>query len=539
MKRFLILTAAAALTLSLCSCAAGDALKNAGNSFLGIFSSEETQSTEAPGTEEAAPQEQVSNDINIGVYDFDTYDPLNTASPTVRDMCGFIFEPLFSLDGEMRTVPVLAESCEASGDGMTLTVHLKQNVLWHDGSVFCADDVVYTVNRLRAGTANYGRLAETIASVYAADANTAVIGFTRPAPDAAALMIFPIVKNGSVFGNSRDDRVIGTGPFYMEGQSGRDEYRLAVFEGYHSGRAALDSVYVSFIPDKEKYISLFNANEINIATSETLDMTSFMPKGNAGVQDFVSNDMTFLGFNTADAMLGDAKTRRAVSMLIDRDSIATHIYFSRAEAADYAINPQSWLNFDTRDKLRADAQGAAMLLREAGWQTDGDGRYYKEQGRRSVYFKVSILVNSDSPQRAAAAEDICGRLRTAGISAAVEECGYEEYSRRIGSGNYQLFIGETEIPPNNDLTELAGSGGNYFGYANAEIDTLLTQMGTVTLENDVKAVSIALYEKLREESPFAPICFAKKSVVSGAKLKQGVSPSISGYVRDTEKWSVR
>lgn len=537
MKKILTLAAAAALAVSLCSCAAGEAIKNAGDSLLDFFSAEEAESTEAPT--ETAPQEQVSNDINIGVYDFDTYDPLNTVSPTVKDVCGFIFEPLFSLDQEMRTVPVLAESCEKSSDGMTLTVRLKQNVLWHDGSAFGAADVVYTINRLKVGTANYGQLAEAISSAYAADANTVVIGFTRPVPDAASLLIFPIVKSGSEFSGSRDGTVIGTGPFYMAGLSGRDEYRLAVFEGYHGERAVLESVYVSFIPDKEKYISLFNANEINIATSETLDMTSFMPKGNASVQDFVSNDMTFLGFNTTDTMLADAKTRRAVSMLIDRDSIVTHIYFSRAAAADYAINPQSWLNFDTREKLRADAQGAAMLLREAGWKTDEDGMYYKDQGRRAVYFRVSILVNSDSPQRVETANNICERMRTAGISVSVEECGYEEYMSRIQSGDYQLFIGETELLPNNDLTPLAGSGGNYFGYANEEIDTLLTQMGTVTLESDIKAVSIALYEKLRDESPFAPICFSKKSIVSSAKIKYGVSPSISGYVRGTEKWGVQ
>ena len=85
-------------------------------------------------------------------------------------------------------------------------------------------------------------------------------------------------------------------------------------------------------------------------------------------------------------------------MLIDRDTIVTHIYFSRAQAADYAMNPSSWLNFDTRAKLSDDMQGAETLFREAGWRPDANGIYYREMERRLVYFQVEILVNRDSPQ---------------------------------------------------------------------------------------------------------------------------------------------
>ena len=110
---------------------------------------------------------------------------------------------------------------------------------------------------------------------------------------------------------------------------------------------------------------------------------------------------------------------------------------------------------------------------------------------------------------------------------------------RIEAGNYDMFIGETKLLPNGDLTSLVGSAGNYFGYANAEVDALLAQMGTVTLESDIKAVSISLYEKVRDESPFAPICFAKKSIVTSAKIKYGVNPSDTGYVRAAESWGVK
>lgn len=537
MRRLFTAVIALAAAICLCSCAAGDAIRNAGEAVAGIFAENETEPTEAPT--ETEPAAEVTNDICIGIYDFDTFDPLNTASATVKDACGFIFEPLFDVDSSYKASPRLAESIEISSDGLTLAVHLRQGVIWHDGTELTSADVVYTINRIKGGTTNYGELAAPITTAYAQDTYTVLMALSRPVPEAAAMLSFPIVKNGSTFSNSPDGSVVGTGPFYMAGMSGENEYRLAAFDAYYGGRAKLDSVYISMIPDKDKYISLFGANEINIATSETLDMMTFMPKSNAKMTDFVSNDMTFLGFNTGNAVFADADTRRAVSMLIDRDSIVSHVYFSRAVAADYAVNPQSWLNFDTRTKLVDDAQGAVTLLRGAGWKTDANGSYYRDQSRRRIYFEAEILVNEDSAQKVAAAEEIASKLRTAGIAASVDECSYEEYLSRIEAGNYDMFIGETKLLPNGDLTSLVGSAGNYFGYANAEVDALLAQMGTVTLESDIKAVSISLYEKVRDESPFAPICFAKKSIVTSAKIKYGVNPSDTGYVRAAESWGVK
>ena len=44
--------------------------------------------------------------------------------------------------------PSLAESWEHSGDGLTWTFHLRDDVRWHDGTPFTAHDVEFTFNRI-------------------------------------------------------------------------------------------------------------------------------------------------------------------------------------------------------------------------------------------------------------------------------------------------------------------------------------------------------------------------------------------------------
>ena len=522
------------LAAGLCSCAAADYISSAVGRLTS--SADEKPNEDGESAEDDTARE-ISNDITVGIIDYDTFNPLWTASQTVKDVCGFIYEPLFGIDSTMRTMGVLAESYIIGADGASLIIKLKQGVLWHDGTELCADDVIYTVNTIREGNTRYTSFTEPITGIWKEDNYTVCVSFSRSVPDSVSLFIFPIVKNKSLYSGKQDFIPVGTGPFRYVSSNGATY--LEAFEQHHDGRAQLDRVNIEFLTDLGKYRSLFNANELDMADSEMLDMSTFMPKSNSNVTDYTSNTMVFAGFNTSNPKLSGALTRQAISLLTDRDEIVTNIYYSRAVASDYAINPQSWLSFETRTKLRADTWSAAQLFAQDGWTADSRGIYYKQIGGKLTYLTVSVLVNSDSGQRVAVAEQLAQWLNGNGIIAKVNACDYKQFNAMIAADNYEMFVGETELLPNNDMTGLAGSAGNYFNYADSETDTLLWQLGTVQLESDVQSVSNRLYERIHTETPFAPICFLKKSLVTGAKIKSGFNPSIQGFVRETEKWTVK
>ena len=226
-----------------------------------------------------------------------------------------------------------------------------------------------------------------------------------------------------------------------------------------------------------------------------------------------------------------------MSRIIDRDDIVNGVYFTRARSSRYALNPSSWAAFDESSRLHSDKEGAIELLTSAGWTADANGSFYKP-GKKAAYFSIRILVNSDSPERVRIAETIAGSMDLIGLRASVDKCSPQSFATRISAGNYDMFIGETELLPNGDLTPLAVTGENSFGYSSAEVDALIAQQSIVTREADIKNVDRALCEKLYEDCPFAPICFMKKSMVTSAKLKSGVDPSVGGYVRDTVHWSI-
>ncbi|MCH5212308.1 MAG: hypothetical protein J1G06_04780 [Oscillospiraceae bacterium] len=517
MKKLLSIITACFLVLSLCSCSVIESFKNAMNGS-------ETQTGAESSTEN--DDSEITNDITVGVTGLDEYNPLTTESESVRDICGFIFEPLFGLDESGRTVSMLAASYTVANNGKSITINLRQGVTWHDGTEFSSRDVLYTINMIRGGGTNYDKFAEPIAGASATDSSTVVISFSRPVPCAAALLTFPILKSGTA-------GIVGTGPFYYDGG------KLTAYEGYYGGRAKIDTINIMEIPDREKYLSLFNASVIAFAGSDMLDMTSYMPKGNAKVYDYVSNDMVFAGFNTKSPVFSDKPARQAVSQIIDRDRIEKRIYYSRAQASEIALNPASWMELETKSKLKSNDAGVQDALKGGGWTADENGTYKKETEGRLIYFSVNIIVNSESDERVKIAEEICGKMNTAGMKTAVIKCTPEQFDYRVQTGDYDMFIGQTELMPNNDITPLVSSDGNSFGYSDETVDTILSQLSALQYDEEVQAVCRELYNKIAEDVPFAPICFMKKSIVTIAKIKDGVQPSMEALVRDTHNWRVK
>lgn len=84
-------------------------------------------------------------------FDLKTGDPGRTYEPTGLIIGKAAYETLLTFDGSdvTKPVPLLAESYELSKDGKQLTLKLKQGATFADGSPVTADDVVFSLTRVR------------------------------------------------------------------------------------------------------------------------------------------------------------------------------------------------------------------------------------------------------------------------------------------------------------------------------------------------------------------------------------------------------
>jgi peptide/nickel transport system substrate-binding protein len=138
------------------------------------------------------------------------------------DLSRLIFSSLLIYDKDHQLVGDLAENYEISEDQLTYTFYLKQNVKWHDGESFNADDVVFTVSSLQDPEFK-SPLRRRFTGVVCEKIDDYTVKFTLKEPFAPflSMLIFGIIPEHLWYSipaanadlNELNKKPIGTGPW--------------------------------------------------------------------------------------------------------------------------------------------------------------------------------------------------------------------------------------------------------------------------------------------------------------------------------------
>ena len=141
-------------------------------------------------------------------------------APSFTDLlrASLVYEKLTEINTDGELIPSLATSWEASDGGRTWTFQLREGVTFHDGKTLDAEDVVYSLNRVRdpaLGSASQSLLGD-IESIEADGPNTVVVRLSTPVGQLPATMSvrhMVVVPAGATDFNNQS---LGTGPFKLE-----------------------------------------------------------------------------------------------------------------------------------------------------------------------------------------------------------------------------------------------------------------------------------------------------------------------------------
>lgn len=519
----------------LSSCSAGSFKDRVKENLRGITEEFKTKDEDGKGT---VAEKSVTDGISIGIQDPDTLNPLLTQNETVRDAMELIFEPLYELDEKRAVVGVLAEGSTRLNNGLTYEIKIKNDVKWHDEKDLTAYDVAYTINQILGGKTSYTAQLSDVASCTAIEDKVVRITLKRAVPNFTALLTFPVVKNHSDMTVNANYIPTGTGAYKFRGKTGTDKYILDAFGLYHNGVAAVPVIYIKIAPDKDKYRTMFETSETDIMTDCYIDLTEYMPKGKIAFHDYISDDLTFIGFNTSHPQISSAKTRAAISHMVDKDDIVSTVMYSRGIPCDTPINPQSPFCPQERASFPSNHDDAVAGLSNDGWEADQEGAYRKNVNNTAISLKLELLTDDDSAKKVRIAEKVKDQLERSGIKVTIEKEKYERYLARIRSGEFDMFIGEKTIPQNQDMSGFIGSGANYFMYASPDMDAAIAKTAAAADDDQLRSAYAELATKMKAEEVCIPLFFTKSSVFTGSRVNNGVHPSSVCPYRVSNIWSI-
>ena len=107
----------------------------------------------------------------------------------------------------------------------------------------------------------------------------------------------------------------------------------------------------------------------------------------------------------------------------------------------------------------------------------------------------------------------------------MEKLSWQDYTSRLTSGDFDLYLAETSMTADFDPEPLIGRGGilNYGRWSDGETEGLLAAFRAAAGAERREAAG-ALYARLAQEAPIAPICFKDQSVLTQWGQVGGLTP---------------
>ena len=464
------------------------------------------------------------------------------------------------VDGDY--VPLLADSCELSADGLTLTYKLHEGVMWHDGTPFTAADVVMSYDAQGdpdTGSSYTGSFTDTVASYQAVDDLTFEVTmldtFARVVAFGNTLTpIMPAHIWGDVAhadwtadgGSNGTDpsRVVGTGMMkFQEWQQGTSA-TFTKNADYWDDVPNIDTYVFRLYPDATSAVEALLAGEIDSFENPDAADVETIEAGGITVQTYDSYRFGFYGYNMDPAktpLFQQAEVRKALFYALDRQSIVDNIQLGYATVAN-GTQPTLSVAY-APDEIETvygyDPDMAIQLLETAGWTVGDGGIRVNSDGVRLAFEVMYSAGSTASDQMVAYMQDAWSQVGAEMTPNAVD---FSTVLVPTITGTYDYDIAFLGFIWDyaGDQTPMFGSnaygpGFNFMRYSNPEYDQ---KAAAANVEQDSDARRQLLVDAsniANDDLPVGILYFTKdRFAINTDRVQNYNANALAGYL-----WSVQ
>ncbi len=326
------------------------------------------------------------------------FDPaLFTAGTTFDASSHPIYNRLLEFEtGTTNVIPGLAESVEASDDGLEYTFKLRQGVKFHSNDEFTptrdfnADDVIFSFmrqkddghpyNQISGGTWEYFKgmgMPELVESIEKVDDYTVKFTLTKPeapfvanmAMDFASILSAEYADAMMAAGTPEklNTAPIGTGPFSFVAYQKDAVIRYAQNADYWKDPAAVENLIFAITPDASVRYQKLKAGECHIMPyPNPADIQAMKDDADINMMEQEGLNVGYLAYNTTMEPFDNPNVRKALNMAIDKNAIIDVVFQGSGQVAKNPIPPTMWGYNDAITDDAYDPEAAKAMLEAEG-----------------------------------------------------------------------------------------------------------------------------------------------------------------------------
>jgi len=322
----------------------------------------------------------------------ENYDPHQTTSGEVAKVTNQVYDQLIQFEPGSGGALTEGLATEWNLEGTTASLTLREDVQFHNGEAFTAEDVKATIRRFTDSESDYYlgdenrsgygpfTFGDWVESVTVESKTELSIELTQKfAPFLRNLAMFAaaILSKSQIeeLGASPDDQTAlgtdpkGTGAFeFDELDNGNERLRLTANDDYWGEGPNVDAVIFKTIGQNSSRIQDVINGDSHI--TDNLDSQSSQQAQNASAASLKQKDginVGYMAFNMERVeAFRDKRVRQAVSYAVNTKAIVDDIYEGFARQADQPLPPGVMGRAEDIDPYPQDMEEAESLLEDAG-----------------------------------------------------------------------------------------------------------------------------------------------------------------------------
>ncbi|MDF2771556.1 MAG: ABC-type transporter, periplasmic subunit [Geminicoccaceae bacterium] len=481
--------------------------------------------------------------------DLESANPLVTVHPLSRQIQRFaLFVTLARYDTLLAPEPYFASRWEWNAVRDRLTLHLRGDLSWHDGTPTTARDVAFTIDAARDRATGYPRHADlaTVAATSAPDDSTIVITFASPPPGFPAVLCELPILPAHLLGNVPRAEMrraefnfspVGNGPFrFLSREPGRRWVfgRSANFPPSLGGPAAIERLVVAVVDEPTTKFAGLVSGELAIAGIAPTMASLAARDPSLRVVSYPVLFSNAVVFNASRPPFDDSRVRHAISSAIDRQRIIDGALAGYATPAVGPVPPDNplALEFPASQPKSADS-----LLDAAGWKRGADGR--RMRGGRPLAFTLLTVGSGDN----AVEQLLQADMRGIGVTMEIRQLEFGAFlaeARATPKRFDALFSG---IPGDLSLSYLAamfdsrlkGGALDYAGYHTSALDSAFNRVTGARSPDELRVAWHSVQRILQEDAPVAWVYHSRGVQGVTARLA-GVRMDLRGEMPTVAEW---
>lgn len=460
----------------------------------------------------------------------------DSASSTITT---WLFNGLLKYDKDGNIITDLAKSYKFI-DNKTLIFKLREDVKWHDGNSFSADDVIFTYEKIldpKVFTPLKSNFTE-VENVKKIDNYTIEVKYKRAYFKALVIWMVDIVpkhileKQKDIMTSSFNKKPIGTGAYKLREFKNGTDIELFANEDYHEGKPNIQNLHYRFLPDPNTSFLMLKQRQLDVGGLTPLQIDRQIDdefKQNYKIVESPSFSYTYLGFNLRNEKFKNPKIREALSLGINREQMVDILFFGHGQICNGPFLPGGFAFNEKVPQIKQDIKKAKQLLKEAGFDKNNP-------------FSFELVTNTGNDTRINAAQILQYQLSQIGVEVKIRVMEWQAFLNTVVHPRkfesvllgWSLSLMPDAYPLWHSKSDKLG-GFNLVGYHNNEVDTLIEKASATVDMKKLSAMYKKIFKLITNDNPYLFLYIPNSISVVNQDIKN-VEPAFIGIMHNQKDW---